>query len=453
MADEITRIDIDPTDEQIVASISADHASRNEDLQWFIRLLDKTNGPYTYMIDAPWGDGKTFFLKSAQLVLEARNPVIDTNETVLEGLKSFLKQFDDVDEYFLPVYFNAWENDFADDPMVALLANMAVEFKQTHFCREADVVNVVTSIIDAALGLAQCDGGMTAMVGELRGSSLIEEYERRATVREQIRDLAEVGMREVANKLVVFIDELDRCRPDFAVRLLEQTKRLFNSDRVILVLATDSKRLADAVGGMYGPGFESERFLERFFDNRLRLLPVDAFRVAASRPLDLTYRFDGLFREVALKEQLTIRDMCHMLSKFDDAKRYCSQSYGWRNDIVMPIRCAVLPLLIVLEHIDFERFTLIVSGNDYDALYEYGKQFDRFNAILDAIPRTNGARAEDAEPRESTNQAFMHSICVFIYGDPDVENTYEAGEAIGVSSRSCFNEKAFKRLIFDDALF
>lgn len=290
------------------------------------------------------------------------------------------------------------------------------------------------------------------MLEKLRGSSIIEEYENKTLLRGRIRELTETGIEGVANKLVIFIDELDRCRPDFAVRLLEQTKRLFNSDRVILVFATDSRRLADAVGGMYGAGFESERFLERFFDNRLRLSPVDAFLVAASRPLDLTYRFDSLFQEVALKEQLTTRDMCHILSKFDDAKTYCSQPYGWNNDIVMPARCATLPLLVVLERINPELFTQIVTGNDPDALYGYGKQFDRFNSILGAIPRTSGARAETPELRERSNQLFMRSLCTFIYGDPEVENIYEAGEAIGVSDRSCFNEKVFKRLIFDDVL-
>ena len=404
------------------------------------------------MIDAPWGDGKTFFVKSVQLVLEAKNSFIDVGEGIQKDLEGFLKQLDDVEEPFLPVYFNAWENDFTDDPMVALLANMAVELKQTHFCKETDVVSVVASIIDAALGVAGFDGGMLAMVEELRGSSLIEEYERRTTVRERIRNLAEVGIREVANKLVIFIDELDRCRPDFAVRLLEQTKRLFDSDRVILVFATDSRRLADAVGGMYGPGFESERFLERFFDYRLRLSPVDAFRVAASRSLDVTYRFDSLFREVAMKEQLTMRDMCHILSKFNDAKTYCSQPYDWNNNIVMPVRCAILPLLIVLERIDPELFTQIVSGKDPDALYEYGKQFDRFNAILDAIPRNSGTRTETQEPRGSSNQLYMRSLCMFIYGDPEVVNTYEVGEAIGVTFGNCFNEKVFKRLIFDDVM-
>lgn len=447
------RIDIDPSDEEIVASISEDRAGRNEDLQWFIRLLDRTKGPYTYMIDAPWGDGKTFFLKSAQLVLEAKNSFIDVDEGVREGLAGFLAQLDDVEEPFLPVYFNAWENDFAEDPMVALLANMAVKLKQMDFCKETDVVRAVASIIDAALGVAGRDGGMTAMVDELRGSSLIEEYERRATVREQIRQLAEVGMREVANKLVIFIDELDRCRPDFAVRLLEQTKRLFNSDRVILVFATDSRRLAEAVGGMYGPGFESERFLERFFDSRLRLSTVDAFRVATSRPLDLTHAFDLLFNEVSSKEHLTMRDMCHIQPRFDDAKRYCLQRLDRNNAFVTSVRCAILPLLIVLERIEPKLFAQIVSGNDPNALYEYGKQFDGFNAIIGGLPQAQALTDGLPVDVESYERSFMQHLCTFIYGDPNIVDTYSAAAEIGLTSEALFNKKAFKRLIFDDVLY
>ena len=47
VTDRIARIDIDPTNEEIVNSITVDSAGRNEDLQWFIRLLNKTDGPYT----------------------------------------------------------------------------------------------------------------------------------------------------------------------------------------------------------------------------------------------------------------------------------------------------------------------------------------------------------------------------------------------------------------------
>ena len=128
LMNSISRLDLEPTDKLIINSIKLNQANRNEDLSWFIRMLNRTRPPYTYMIDASWGDGKTFFLKSAELVLKVLNPNIDTSNIETNQIESFLDNLIDVNEPILPFYFNAWENDYAEEPLTALLANMAIEF-------------------------------------------------------------------------------------------------------------------------------------------------------------------------------------------------------------------------------------------------------------------------------------------------------------------------------------
>ena len=66
--------------------------------------------------------------------------------------------------------------------------------------------------------------------------------------------------------LVVMIDELDRCRPSYAVELLETAKHLFAVDHIIFVLAVNRSELAHAIRALYGSGFDAEGYLGRFFD-------------------------------------------------------------------------------------------------------------------------------------------------------------------------------------------
>ena len=66
--------------------------------------------------------------------------------------------------------------------------------------------------------------------------------------------------------LIVAIDELDRCRPSYAIELLEVAKHLFAVDHVVFVLAVNCEQLAHSVKALYGNDFDAEGYLRRFFD-------------------------------------------------------------------------------------------------------------------------------------------------------------------------------------------
>lgn len=119
------RLDIEPTTEALIESLRNDSAGRNGDIVDFIKMLADTEGPYAYMIDAPWGDGKTFFVKSVELLLKALNPQqVDEGYDYTE-FASVLSSLGETDILALPYYFNAWDNDFSDDPLITLFASMA----------------------------------------------------------------------------------------------------------------------------------------------------------------------------------------------------------------------------------------------------------------------------------------------------------------------------------------
>lgn len=64
----------------------------------------------------------------------------------------------------------------------------------------------------------------------------------------------------------IFIDELDRCRPNFAIQVLEKAKHLFNVDNIIFVLAADKSQLAHSIRAVYGQGLDVNGYLRRFID-------------------------------------------------------------------------------------------------------------------------------------------------------------------------------------------
>ena len=148
------RIEQVPTKEVILESIAQNNADRNDDLIDLIKLLDSIEGPYSLLLDAAWGDGKTFFVKSLVEVLRALNKNNNRDPETLSALKGVTDKLNDVKTPYLPFYFNAWENDFAEDPISALFANLAVTFNETGLTKEHPARKCIASIIDASLSVA-----------------------------------------------------------------------------------------------------------------------------------------------------------------------------------------------------------------------------------------------------------------------------------------------------------
>jgi hypothetical protein len=77
--------------------------------------------------------------------------------------------------------------------------------------------------------------------------------------------------------LIVFVDELDRCRPLYAIELLEEIKHLFDAHGVCFVVATDTRQLCSSIKAVYGAEFDAERYLHRFFSQDYTLPDPDYY--------------------------------------------------------------------------------------------------------------------------------------------------------------------------------
>lgn len=445
------RLDLAPTEESLLESIRDDLTGRNQDIVDFIKLLDSTDGPFTYTIDAAWGDGKTFFVKSVCLLLESLNSRLGSARQNHPELKEIKEKLGDDDISILPFYFNAWENDFAEDPIMALFACMAANFDGGGLPQSQDIKKAIVPIIDAALALSPIPIKIADIAESFTTDSLIGAFKSKAEIRSRINTLFEDAIPRTANKLVIFIDELDRCRPDFAVHLLEQTKSLFTSKNVIVVFSADLDQLAKAVGGAYGTGFDTTRFLERFFDERITMQQVDSYAFTHDGlPLSPGNKFDALVSEIISKKVFTIRDAWRIKEKLDLAREYALNSnHVHFSEIIAS--CTVLPLLVFIEHEDTALFRAITNGNDFDAVYSYGKQYPSFiNNAREAIIRSRIAVPEKDkdELSETDCSIYMHKLCVLIYGSQASVEYREALDQLGDFSRTAIARNVYGQLKF-----
>lgn len=66
------------------------------------------------------------------------------------------------------------------------------------------------------------------------------------------------------NKVFILIDELDRCRPSYAIEMLETIKHFFELKNYVFVVATDTEQLSHSVKAVYGDFFDGKEYLSRF---------------------------------------------------------------------------------------------------------------------------------------------------------------------------------------------
>ena len=136
---------------------------------------------------------------------------------------------------------------------------------------------------------------LSKAAGDLIASQLSAE-KARLELDDQLRNLhAQITKGRDTDRIVILIDELDRCHPDYAIALLEAMKLVFDQDGFVFVLMVNREYLESIAENRFGKPVEGEMYLDKFVDLRLKLEPVDkslamaAKTVALKLPLAVPY--------------------------------------------------------------------------------------------------------------------------------------------------------------------
>lgn len=211
---------------------------------------------FVLAINNKWGTGKTTFVKMWQ-----------------QSLKN---------SEFKTIYFNAWENDFEDNPLTAFVGELQIinqkgEDKFNKVVKNAAVIskNVAPAVLKAVINKYIDSETLVEALSETSKSFLeifeedVKEYsKRKKSISDFKKSLSEFIANESNGKPLVFIiDELDRCRPNYAVLLLEQIKHFFSVPNIVFVLSIDKSQLGNAICGVYGSEkIDANEYLRRFID-------------------------------------------------------------------------------------------------------------------------------------------------------------------------------------------
>lgn len=244
-----------------------DLLNREADGERLSKIVEAVSDPMTIAIDGAWGSGKSVFLKC----------------WVGEHSKS-------QDHLARPVYFDAFAHDFMNDPLIALVSviDERISGDESLWAKGWQTAKTVAPKLarfGIRLGLAAATVGGTEIANAV-GDAAIEkaaeildgetqkfwaaENSKRAAIQEFRNALAEMAKQQ---KLVIVVDELDRCRPDFALSLLEIAKHLFDVPDVVFVFGTNMDALAHMATARYGSGIDGRQYLNKFISVSIEWKP------------------------------------------------------------------------------------------------------------------------------------------------------------------------------------
>lgn len=294
---------------------------------------DLLTNAYTIAVDSPWGTGKSYFFNMFMNYCRGYEGQNYSRDGELNRMKI--------------VYYNAWENDFWDNPFEPIM-NIILEEglfdDQIKIENDDAAVNSFVSVVKkVAYVFAKTqvkkycseevadivEGGAASLKKHLFvENNLFKEFR---DFRDSITNLKQMLSKYISysdKKLVVIVDELDRCKPLFAIQTLEIVKHLFDVKDMVFVFAIDITQLSCSIRTVYGQDMDSTGYLCRFFDYISKIPKTDSSNIISGMLSNIKWNnqhqgdgglikgLDIFFTYMQAYFKLTLRDLDTVLKSY-----------------------------------------------------------------------------------------------------------------------------------------
>lgn len=352
------------TDENVLKLLKSDVIGRVQDIRQFMTLLaNMEDDCYSIALNGEWGSGKTFFIKQIKLLLDAQNPCSSMDDESRKVALGTVNSKFKIPESYTTVYYDAWINDNHNDPILSLIY-ATISNNQSEFTPEKS-----RSLSDVVAALASTLSGhdISTLLQQIKGSDTFGDLKSENNMRNLIKDFIDHLIQEHGNRLIFFIDELDRCKPDYAIRFLERIKHYFDDNRVTFVFAVSLSQLQSTVKSYYGLEYNATRYLDKFFDLRISLRSID-LEAFISNQLNMGqhYIFDIVSIESAKYFKFSLRETeryGRMMKIASNAIEKHSRGFSEENAKLFA-SCYIVPIMLALQMYDIELYNKFMMGSE-----------------------------------------------------------------------------------------
>ena len=376
-------IDHKPSKDELESSFRKNVCNRNKELRALIRAVINCPSNAILALDGDWGSGKTFLIRQLELLWNDDSFKFSDNSLQDEEYRSFRNNL-------IPFYYNAWENDYYNDPSQSLLLSLTQSLNEKQNIIQKSERNLVNKIKFKDFIENISHELISTDSDEL---DIIQSAKQIKTIRGRINRIigSEAGF-GADRKLLFIIDDLDRCNPQFAVKLLEYVKTGFEDQRVIFLIATNYLELGNIVRGYYGGQINGHQYLDRFFDLKISVGSYDIESYVRHKSQGAFNNYPAL--DVACHLNLSMREANRYMTLISMYDSYLKNDYFVRDKKFHDVcRFVFIPIFSGYRIKRYETYIELSTGNGFSALSEYVKTDTEMMAytkrVLSDEPQTN----------------------------------------------------------------
>ncbi len=298
----------------------------------YLKSRNTKDNAYVVNLNGAWGTGKTYFVTEWKKLVEEQGHIA--------------------------IKIDAWESDYLNDPLAIIIAELLEQIKSNiknydarfrnaernvasaifnmgksilpigskivgkHLFGEAatnEILDLIAATTDSVTNhkalkddLNMGDLGLEVANQHKRHKQFTQDFKKQA------RELIDFALEDNPNKQVfIFIDELDRCRPTYAIEMLETVKHLFDIPNFIFVLSTDTNQLQHSIKAVYGHDFDSHEYLSRFFEQRFTLPEPDFLQFLTANNMFSSIKINKLNTFPSINDIEELRDVVSVICRLN----------------------------------------------------------------------------------------------------------------------------------------
>lgn len=383
------KYELEANDINIHNSLIDDKIGNQEYLSSLIRLISNIDDNEVICIDGDWGVGKTFLVKQLIYLINHYNE--DNNQEQFKLVEPEKDILINICNNNLVFYYNAWENDDHSDVLESIIYNILNEypkyknevsskFDKTEAIKE--VLNILTKIVSSKLLNIDFSAEKIEKIKTFKDlSDEINTYEERKSLFEEL-----VNKILVDKRMILVIDELDRCNPNFATKILEVIKHFYNLSNITVIIVSNNKELQNTIKQQYGQNFNSYTYLNRFFDYTMT---IDNNRSIdyAKKYLEFrseTYLPHDVFYAMTQKYKFSLRDCNRYRVLYDTAVDYIEndnkRTFFFDKKENYCIYSIILPIIYAFKIKDINAYNQCINRQTKkleEALYYLNDYFNK----------------------------------------------------------------------------
>lgn len=297
------------------------------------------------LLNGSWGSGKTTFLGDVEQYINDNN------------------------DYQLFSNYNSFDYDFYENAYLPFFAciedkvKLGNDFGKLMKCTGKNFVNSAVSIsysITNSFFMKKFDIDLNNFkdnLVEIQDEEYLKNFKDFVACKKRITNKLKKYCKKKTQ--IIIIDELDRCKPNFAIETLEIVKHFFDIENCVFIIAVDKLQLQESAKTIFGQEMDSEKYFSKFFDYQYNLLPLDFNEIIDTSEIlelnEIVNRSTTIFNYL----KISSRDSKKIFNEFiNKHKKFSKGDNEWTSD-----QSLVVIFLLTLKYVDLLFYTELINGN------------------------------------------------------------------------------------------